>query len=94
MIPLGTGLFKTMYDTDMHNKIIKEKNDEKILSEKSNNNNELENTREKENYLEMSKIGYEASQNIVEVKLKSSNKRIDAEEISSKLSFNLVDLIN
>lgn len=83
MIPLGTGLFKTMYDTNMHNKIIKQNNQK----ENSKNNTADINS-------EKCKIEYESNQNIIEVKLKNSNRATNPEEISSKMSFNLVDLIN
>ena len=88
MIPLGTGLFKTMYDTNMHNEITRQKNEKINLNERNNKNNADINS------LEKHRIGYENDQNIIEVKLKSSNRFIDNDEITSKLSFNLVDLIN
>jgi hypothetical protein len=89
MIPLGTGLFKTMYDTNMHNRIINKRNEEKMSKEINNKNNSDINYKD----LEKHKIGYGDNQNIIEVKLKNSNVGIDNEEILSKLSFNLVDLI-
>jgi hypothetical protein len=88
MIPLGTGLFKTLYDTNLHNKIINIRNQEKLLKEINSNNKDIN-----DNPLEKHKIGYGDNQNIIEVKLKNSNNNIDYNEISSKLSFNLVDLI-
>ena len=91
MIPLGTGLFKTMYDTNMHNRIIKKKNEEKKISDKNNNNY---NINDADKGLERHRIGYEDNQNIIEVKLKNSNRFVDNDEISNKMSFNLVDLIN
>ena len=88
MIPLGTGLFKTMYDTKMHNEIIKQKNDINTSNAKNNQNEAVKGG-------EKLGCGYEDNENIIEVKLRSSNNRmIDKNEISSKLSFNLVDLIH
>ena len=88
MIPLGTGLFKTMYDTNMHNEVINKRNEEKML-----NNKDIRNEEDNKG-LKNHRIGYKDNQNIIEVKLKSSGRVIDNDEITSKLSFNLVDLIN
>ena len=47
MIPIGTGLFRCLYDKDKYNKIIREKyENEKKNDKKLNNNNIFDNENE------------------------------------------------
>ena len=79
MIPLGTGIFKTLYDTNKHNEIIKK----------------LQESKEKKLGSKVCETGFYSSRgNIVEEKLLKSVNNLDKSEILEKLNFNLIDLIN
>jgi hypothetical protein len=85
MIPLGTGLFKTMYDTKSHNenlRILQEKKEKRMLGQTNGFKCiwDLPTLREKDN--------------IVEEKLKRLAANADKSEITKKLEFSLIDLIN
>jgi len=85
MIPLGTGLFKTMYDTKSHNenlRILQEKKEQRMLGSSNGFKfiSDLPTLREKDN--------------IVEEKLKRLASNADKSEITKKLEFSLIDLIN
>lgn len=85
MIPLGTGLFKTIYDTKSHNenlRLLQEKKEKK----KSTVNNGLA--------LVSDLPAITDKDNIVEEKLKRLAKNIEKSEITKKLEFSLIDLIN
>ena len=85
MIPLGTGLFKTIYDTKSHNenlKILQEKKEKKIFA----------NTNGGKPVSDFPLFG--ENDNIVEEKLKRLAANADKSEITKKLEFSLIDLIN
>jgi len=90
MIPLGTGLFKTMYDTKKHNETLinlQEKRDkEKEMKNNYNKNGNM-------NFIKEYKL-YGDRDNIIEEKLMRSSKINDKYQIKNKLEFNLIDLIN
>ena len=86
MIPLGTGLFKTIYDTKSHNenlKLLQEKKQKKMLGYNDGFKSALSDL-----------PAFGGKDNIVEEKLKRLSANADKSEISKKLEFSLIDLIN
>ncbi len=88
MIPLGTGLFKTMYDTKKHNETIKSIQEKKEKEIKNNNN--LNGVKSHSSDIHL----YGNRDNIIEEKLMRSTDIIDKYKIKSILDFNMIDLIN
>jgi len=88
MIPLGTGLFKTLYDSKKHNESLK------LMQEK----------KERSQFIESNKNGFKDlapnlylngnKENIVEEKLMRSSNILNKSEIQTKLDFNLIEFIN
>lgn len=85
MIPLGTGLFKTIYDTKTHNenlKLLQEKKEKKMLGYKNG-------------FKAVSDLpAFGDKDNIVEERLRRLTANTDKSEITKKLEFSLIDLIN
>ncbi len=84
MIPLGTGLFKTIYDPKTHNenlKLLQEKKEKKMLGHNTGIKSVPEVT------------SFGDKDNIVEEKLKRCASIADKSEITKKLEFSLIDLI-
>ena len=85
MIPLGTGLFKTIYDSKRHNenlKLLQDKKEKKISAFKNG-------------FKAISDLpAFGDKDNIVEERFRRLAANADKSEITKKLEFSLIDLIN
>lgn len=88
MIPLGTGLFKTLYDNKKHNENILKMQEAKDITTK---HALTSTTTANANASSSFKIGLQ--ENIVEDKLLRANV-FEKAEIINRMNFNLIDLIN